>query len=206
MKSKLNEQEKFWSGQFGNNYINRNKSKKLKKNTDLFFEKIFKEKKIKISNIIELGANIGNNLESLGKIFKNSHLFAIEINNKACDILKKKNSNINVINSDIETLKLDVKFDLVLVKGVLIHINPKQLNKIYKKIHNLSKKYILIAEYYSPKPVKLIYRGKTNKLFKRDFAGEMIKKYKLKLLDYGFSYRFDKFPQDDITWFLLKKN
>ena len=205
MKIKLNEQEKFWSGKFGDNYINRNKSKKLKKNTDHFFEKIFKDKKIKLSNIIELGANIGNNLESLGKIFKNTRLFAVEINNKACEILKKKKPHINVVNSDIETLNIDTKFDLVLVKGVLIHINPKQLNKIYKKIHNLSKKYILIAEYYNPNPVKLTYRGKTNKLFKRDFAGEMIKKHKLKLLDYGFSYRFDKFPQDDITWFLLKK-
>ena len=205
MKLKLNEQEKFWLGQFGNRYINRNKSKRLKKNTDYFFEKIFKKKKIKISSIIELGANIGNNLESLKKIYKNSNLTAVEINNKACDILKKKNSKINVINSDIANLKLNIKFDLVLIKGVLIHINPLQLNKIYKKIYSLSKKYILIAEYYNPKPVKLIYRNKKNKLFKRDFAGEMIKKYKLRLLDYGFSYRLDKFPQDDLSWFLLKK-
>ncbi len=205
MKLKLNEQEKFWLGQFGNRYINRNKSKRLKKNTDYFFEKIFKKKKIKISSIIELGANIGNNLESLKKIYKNSNLTAVEINNKACDILKKKNLKINVINSDIANLKLNIKFDLVLIKGVLIHINPLQLNKIYKKIYSLSKKYILIAEYYNPKPVKLIYRNKKNKLFKRDFAGEMIKKYKLRLLDYGFSYRLDKFPQDDLSWFLLKK-
>ena len=205
MKLKLNEQEKFWLGQFGNRYINRNKSKRLKKNTDYFFEKIFKKKKIKISSIIELGANIGNNLESLKKIYKNSDLTAVEINNKACDILKKKNLKINVINSDIANLKLNIKFDLVLIKGVLIHINPLQLNKIYKKIYSLSKKYILIAEYYNPKPVKLIYRNKKNKLFKRDFAGEMIKKYKLRLLDYGFSYRLDKFPQDDLSWFLLKK-
>ena len=47
MKLKLNEQEKFWLGQFGNRYINRNKSKRLKKNTDYFFEKIFKKKKLR---------------------------------------------------------------------------------------------------------------------------------------------------------------
>ena len=74
MKIKLNEQEKFWSGKFGDNYINRNKSKKLKKNTDHFFLKIFKDKKIKLSNIIELGANIGNNLESLEKFLKYSFI------------------------------------------------------------------------------------------------------------------------------------
>ena len=31
MKLKLNEQEKFWAGKFGNKYISRNKSNKLKK-------------------------------------------------------------------------------------------------------------------------------------------------------------------------------
>ena len=30
------------------------------------------------------------------------------------------------------------------------------------------------------------YRGHTGKLFKRDFAGEMIYRFDLKLIDYGF--------------------
>ena len=205
VNSRLNEQEKFWSGSFGNNYINRNNSKILKKNTDIFFKKIFQGKKVKISNIIELGANIGNNIDSLAKIFKKSQFTAVDINKKACDILKKSNPKIEVINSEIENLKINKKFDLVLSKGVLIHINPNQLDKIYEKIFNFSKKYILLAEYYNPSPVQIIYRKKKNKLFKRDFAGEMIKKYKLKLVDYGFSYRYEKYPQDDLTWFLLKK-
>ena len=53
----------------------------------------------------------------------------------------------------------------------------------------------------------LNYRGHKDRLFKRDFAGEMLEKFPdLKLVDYGFSYRKDPaFPQDDITWFLLKK-
>ena len=205
VKSKLNEQEKFWSGNFGNNYINRNKSKLLKKNTDVFFKKIFQGKKIKISNVIEFGANIGNNLDSLAKIFKKSQFTAVDINKKACNLLKKTNPKIDVINSEIQNLNINKKFDLVLSKGVLIHINPNQLDKIYEKIFNFSKKYILLAEYYNPSPVQILYRKKKNKLFKRDFAGEMIKKYKLKLVDYGFSYRFEKYPQDDLTWFLLKK-
>ena len=33
-----------------------------------------------------------------------------------------------------------------------------------------------------------------------------MKKYSnLKLINYGFSYHKDKYYQDDITWFLLKK-
>jgi hypothetical protein len=52
------------------------------------------------------------------------------------------------------------------------------------------------------------YRGYQDKLFKRDFAGEMLDAFKdLKLLDYGFTYHRDnQFPQDDMTWFLLEKN
>ena len=50
------------------------------------------------------------------------------------------------------------------------------------------------------------YRGHENRLFKRDFAGEMLAKYDdLELMDYKFIYHGDhNFPQDDITWFLLK--
>ena len=64
-----------------------------------------------------------------------------------------------------------------------------------------------MAEYYSPAPVEVSYRGYSNKLFKRDFAGEMLKNYTdLELIDYGFLYHGDPaFPQDDINWFLLKK-
>ena len=51
------------------------------------------------------------------------------------------------------------------------------------------------------------YRGHKNKLFKRDFAGEFLKKFKsAKLVDYGFAYHIDKYPQDDLNWFLISKN
>ena len=62
-------------------------------------------------------------------------------------------------------------------------------------------------EYYNPVPVQIDYRGHQGKLFKRDFAGEMLERHaNFKLLDYGFAYRKDpSFPQDDITWFLMEK-
>ena len=94
----------------------------------------------------------------------------------------------------------------MLCKGVLIHINPKQLNKVYEKVYSLSNKYILFAEYFSPNPEKIKYRNHKNKLFKRDFALEIMHKYKnLKLIDYGFVYHKDKYPVDNLNWFLLKK-
>ena len=98
------------------------------------------------------------------------------------------------------------KFDLVFTCGVLIHINPNRLNLTYSKIFNLSKKYILIAEYFNPVPAKVTYRNNKNKLFKRDFAKEIMNKYNLKLIDYGFLWKEDKrYTADNITWFLFKK-
>ena len=64
----------------------------------------------------------------------------------------------------------------------------------------------MINEYFNPTPVSIPYRGHENKLFKRDFAGELIDSYSLKLVDYGFVYSRDNlYPQDDMTWFLLEK-
>ena len=82
------------------------------------------------------------------------------------------------------------------------------LQQVYEKLYQSSEKYILIAEYYNPSPVTINYRGHSDRLFKRDFAGEFLEKFKdTELVDYGFSYRKDPaFPQDDITWFLIKKN
>jgi len=96
---------------------------------------------------------------------------------------------------------------LVLIKGVLIHINPDALNQVYDKLAQATGAYLLVAEYYSPQPVAIPYRGHTDRLFKRDFAGEMLERHpEFSLVDYGFVYRKDpSFPQDDVSWFLLRK-
>jgi spore coat polysaccharide biosynthesis protein SpsF len=204
MKNKINSQEKFWQGNFGNSYIKRNDNLKDVKNNFFFFKKVF-NKKIKINSLIELGPNVGLNIIALRKIFKNLRITGVEINKKACEHLKKI-KNVSVINNSILKFKLKSKFDLVLIKGVMIHIHPKNLKKLYKKIEKLSKKYILICEYYSPYPISINYRGHKNKLFKNDYAGDFLKIYKnYKLIDYGFNYHLDKYPQDDSSWFLLRK-
>jgi spore coat polysaccharide biosynthesis protein SpsF len=99
------------------------------------------------------------------------------------------------------------QFDVSLIKGVLIHINPEMLPVVYDKLYAAAKKFILVCEYYNPSPVTIKYRGHTDRLFKRDFAGELLKRFPdLSLVDYGFVYKGDTaFPQDDITWFLLGK-
>ncbi len=133
-------------------------------------------------------------------------LSAIEINENAIKILNKK-ENIKVYHKSIFDFEPDYQRDLVLIRGVLIHINPEYLNKVYEIMYKTTNRYICLAEYYNPKPVSIEYREERDKLFKRDFAGELMDNYPdLKLVDYGFVYHRDNnFPLDDITWFLMKK-
>lgn len=200
------EQEIFWAGKFGDKYIDRNKSSQLlAANLNLFSKAL--RKTDKLSSCIEFGANIGMNFRALKLLFPKIMYKGIEINKTAVKQLVKLIGQKNVFFGSILNYSIKAKADLVLTKGFLIHINPEKLDLVYEKLYQASNKYILICEYYSPVPVTIAYRGNSNKLFKRDFAGELLKKYSsLKLIEYGFIYKKDNlFPQDDITWFLFKK-
>ncbi|KHG33247.1 pseudaminic acid biosynthesis-associated methylase [Sulfurospirillum sp. MES] len=205
MKSYKTEQEKFWAGEFGSNYIDRNQSKNLIASNIALFSKILSISN-GISSIIEFGANIGLNLQALHALLPNTSLTAVEINDTAVTMLKQF-EYIKIYHDSILEASINERYDLTLIKGVLIHINPNELEIVYEKLYNFSNRYICIVEYYNPTPVELSYRGHEDKLFKRDFAGELMDKYSdLKLIDYGFVYHRDaNFPQDDCTWFLLEK-
>ncbi len=120
--------------------------------------------------------------------------------------LKRNVLDVDIYQKSIVDFTSNEVWDFF-TKGVLIHINPNQLPKVYELMYQKSSRYILIAEYYNQTPIEITYRGHSGKLFKRDFAGEMLTQFPdLSLVDYGFMYHGDtKFPQDDITWFLLEK-
>jgi pseudaminic acid biosynthesis-associated methylase len=200
------EQERFWATEFGNNYPSRNKGEELIASNVALFSKILKNC-TSVTSIAELGCNIGLNLIALNRINKNFKLRGYEINTIAA---KEAGSNnvAEIINTTvIEKLDTTSRFDLTFTKGVLIHINPEQLSNLYQNLYDLSKKYIMVCEYYNPTPMSIDYRGNKDKLFKRDFAGELISIYNLKLVDYGFNYHIDTYhTNDDSTWFLLEKS
>jgi spore coat polysaccharide biosynthesis protein SpsF len=131
----------------------------------------------------------------------------IEINAEAADQLGQLIGEHNVFQGSIFDYPVGATVDLALVKGVLIHIQPEMLAATYGKLVEASHRYVLVCEYYNPSPMAIAYRGHSDRLFKRDFAGEMLDRFaELRLVDYGFAYRRDPaFPQDDITWFLMQK-
>ncbi len=199
-------QENFWAGSFGTDYINRNAGQQLLAANLNFFTKALKQAG-KISSCLELGANIGMNLKALQLLYPGIALKAAEINPDAAAQLRDLIGQENVYEGSIFDYPITEQVELSIIKGVLIHINPDSLNIVYEKLYHSSSRYLLIAEYYNPTPVAIPYRGHADRLFKRDFAGELLDKYSdLALVDYGFAYHRDPaFPQDAITWFLLEK-
>lgn len=198
------DQEKFWATEFGAQYIERNVSLDLYAANLNLFSNIISQMTATCSSVLELGANIGMNVGPISQLLPETEYTAVEINPQACKQLAL--TGCNVIQGSILDFKSDNLFDLTFTKGVLIHINPHELDSVYRVLYENSKKYILVAEYYNSTPVSIHYRGHEDRLFKRDFAGDILEKYKdLTLVDYGFSYHKGKFPQDDITWFLMEK-
>ena len=206
MSNYKTDQENFWAGDFGDEYIERNKSDQLLASNLDYFSKSLKSA-TNINTAIEFGANIGMNLKALQLLRPNINLSGIEINKDAAKLLEELIGKENTFHESILEFVPKKKFDLVLLKGVLIHINPNELDSLYQTMYDTSNRYILVCEYYNPSPVTINYRGHNDRLFKRDFAGEILQKFNdVHLVDYGFGYKNDpSYPQDDITWFLLEK-
>jgi spore coat polysaccharide biosynthesis protein SpsF len=201
----LTEQEKFWQGDFGNQYVDRNVGQPpLAANLALFAKALTRAGCI--DSLVELGTNVGNNLQALRQLLPRCKLFGVEINARACAQAQALDIE-QLWQGSLFDYSRERRYDLTLSKGVLIHVASELLPAAYAQLYKLSQRYILIAEYYNPVPIELSYRGNNGKLFKRDFAGEMLDRYSdLQLLDYGFCYHRDpQFPVDDITWFLLEK-
>lgn len=199
------EQEAFWAGDFGETYIDRNEGEKLVTDRMAMWSRILASTQ-NVASVAEFGPNIGLNLLGLRKLLPEAKLSGVEINPKAAETLRDLGW-VNVHEGSILDQHITAPVDLTFTVGVLIHINPDSLPDVYDNLVAASRKYICVAEYYNPSPVAIPYRGHDDRLFKRDFAGEIMDRHKgLKLVDYGFVYHRDPdHPLDDITWFLMEK-
>ena len=204
--SDFNEQENFWKGSFGNEYCKRNSDQQLLANSQKLFRLLLNNYP-QVDSILEFGANVGVNLDAINNLYPQKQLSAIEINPTAAEILRNKDYEIEVFENSILKFETNKKWNLTFTRGVLIHISPLDLEIVYNKLYELSDEFIAVCEYYNTYPTEVEYRGHKNKLFKRDFAGDLLNKFSdLELVDYGFLYNKDKEnPDDDISWFLLRK-
>lgn len=94
------DQEDFWAGQFGTDYIDRNKSHKaIAANVSLFSQAL--RMAGPIDSCIEIGANIGLNLAALRILYPEQHQYAVEINKNATEELRLHLPEKNVFEMSI---------------------------------------------------------------------------------------------------------
>lgn len=207
------ETEKVWSGKFGGEYTARHISTHAKERRarDLWWAKVLQATDIEnLRAIMELGCGHGMNIESLREVLPapTPPIDAIEINKEAASAARMKKAGVvywQPLSAPIGMHLLNA-YDLVFTRGVLIHQPPDTLPAIYDMMAALSRRYVMMAEYYNPTPVEVPYRGQNGLLWKRDFAAEFMQRHPYELVDYGFVYHLDPIaPQDDITYFLMEK-
>lgn len=198
-------QERFWQGEFGDAYVDRNAGAAAVASSLAFFGRAL-ARAGGLGSVLELGTNRGLNLQALRALLPQAQLQGVELNGKACALARALDV-AEIWEGSLFDYPVTAGFDLAFTKGVLIHLPPDLLPAAYDKLYQASRRFILVAEYYNPTPVEVSYRGHAERLYKRDFAGELLDRHAdLRLLDYGFVYHRDPlFPADDISWFLLEK-
>lgn len=203
------DQEAFWSGSFGDAYTDRNDGGAITRSNLLFWGQVLRRTG-SISSCFEIGCNRGLNLDAIKTLLPSCQASGLEINSHAAQEAASKGHQVfegSILAPLPASAKLRGAVDLSVSCGVLIHINPDSLSVAYELLHDLSNRFVLISEYFNPVPIAIPYRGHENRLFKRDFAGELWGMYPaLRLVDYGFVWSRDPVaPKDDTTWFLFEK-
>lgn len=175
----LTQQMGFWSGEFGKEYTDRNALSL--EDLDALYNSYYGITRVDLNakflegisataRILEVGANVGNQLLCLQKMgFQN--LYGIELQDYAVELSKTRTQHINLIQgSAFDIPYKDGFFDLVFTSGVLIHLDPANIKKALQEIHRCTSTYIWGHEYYAPEYTEIQYRGHSNVLWKADFA------------------------------------
>lgn len=200
-----------WTGEFGNQYLARNRltETKIKEIAKAFGKMIGS---LDIRSILEVGTNVGNNLCGIHRFFDGKvKTFGVEPNKSAFELLEKNAPLMNLeraFNCDAFTIPMeDASVDLVFTSGVLIHISPGDLGRALDEIYRISGRYILCSEYFSHEPEEKKYHGEEGLLFKRDFGGFYLDRFgsKIECVNYGFLWQREYRVFDNLNWWLFEK-
>ena len=166
-----------WAGEFGRSYVVRNSINA--RELDSLYRKNFGISRSELNeeflsgldrsmSVLEVGCNIGLQLELL----KNAgyrYLYGFDISSFALNLsLARPHANLLRSSALYFPFTKD-SFDMVFSSGVLIHINPKDLNRTLDEIYRCSRRYIWCYEYFAEKETEVEYRGKGGLLWKSNY-------------------------------------
>jgi spore coat polysaccharide biosynthesis protein SpsF len=198
-----------WSGEFGDAYTARNAADDdaVRGRVRCWGEVFARLRGALPASALEVGPNVGLNLRAL-QLLAPMELWGVEPNPAArlrlvADQVLPAERVLEGFGHSIP--REDASVDLAFTAGVLIHVDPSLLEQTMREIHRVSARYVFCAEYFSPRPETIAYRGEEGLLFKNDFGGLYLDLFSdLELVDYGFFWKRTT-VMDDTTWWLFRK-
>lgn len=193
----MNDQEKFWAGEFGDQYTARNRVDWRSRIP--FWSRIVHGTGIR--SVYEVGCNAGWNLSAIKAA---AHPFAIQVggcdlNDEAINQAQAAGLAETYCEAAIHDLQEITRRELVFTAGVLIHVAPEPLEATMRAIVEASCDYVLAIEYEAEAEEEVEYRGHAGKLWRRPF-GKLYEAMGLKLAGSGPADGFDR-----CTYWLLRK-
>ena len=116
------------------------------------------------NSVLELGCGFGRITQLLLTNYNNiTEYLAVDISPDQIENAKSLLSSTNKLSqqvkldflvSDIQSLRLDKQYDLVILSEVLLNILPTDIDSVIKKLITLSKKHIINIDWYEDIPPK----------------------------------------------------
>ena len=120
--------------------------------------------------ICEVGTNVGNNLIGFPKT---SDVTGVDLNEYALSINKEKHPEFKFdLASALDLPYSDDSFDLVFTRGVLIHIDPTNIDKAIDELFRVSKKWIINLEYFGEDSKSISWKRGDDLLWYRDMKAK----------------------------------
>jgi pseudaminic acid biosynthesis-associated methylase len=162
----MSPQEQFWSGRFGDEYTKRNRVDWTERVP--FWRNIIGVTKAR--SVLDVGCNAGWNLHALRVVDPSIRTVGIDVNAEAVAEAKVKGLDAMIASVYQAQALFPDGFDLVCTSGVLIHVAPSELPEAMRNIIAASRRWVLAVEYEAEKEEEVVYRGNSDRLWKRPFG------------------------------------
>lgn len=156
----------WWAGEGGDQYLHRNR-------VDWRARIPFWQTVIDLTgarSVYEFGCNAGWNLSAIRRAYPDVALYGYDVNSEAAWEAARA---LGPGNSHIEAGAPPPLFgpiDLVITAGVLIHIQPADLEETMRYLIGQSARYVLAIEYFADQEQEIEYRGQMGLLWKRPYG------------------------------------
>ncbi len=191
-----------WGGQFGDDYIARNRDAHAQRGP--FWQGILE--RFPAKSVLEVGCNLGGNLRWIAGCACHPEIYGIDVNPRALAIVQLELPQARTCLAPARSLPFDDgSFELAFTCGVLIHQPEESLRQVMAEIVRVSRRYVLAVEYWAESPTEVPYRGLPRSLFKRGYGRLYAESFpQLRLLERGFLAKADGW--DDDTYWLFAKD